>query len=1194
MKQVLLIVGMHRSGTSLCSGIFNILGGELGDDLISAAGDNERGFWENRKIVEANDRILKAMERSWDSPLPLPPQWPSLPAIEEEKTGLVRLLAEEFRDSEVVVIKDPRISRLLPLWLDILSTLKWSPRVVLCLRNPLEVADSLTIRNELPSSTSSLLWLRHSLEAEFYSRPFKRQVITYDQMLADWQVAIGPVAQGLGLGDAVAAEGIVARIDDFVAASLRHHNYVSEDLKASHDLRSLVSPTFAELSGEASATRLDELRAMLEVADYLYSNVAVTQPAATGESARAGTLARDVFSLQQAHERLAADNLQMLHTLGERLQHLEVGNSSSLTSVVEAQEPDEKRAHWEQLFQNVSRTVASQRELVGARSVALLAERDRQNAVDIKRTLESALRDADSRNRRAEAELVVLRCGAADANNSLSEVRVELAIARGLLDGRESEVRQLSDSLASAEERVRQLEIELADRRAIGPQPEGAGGSHNGSSSIYDMALRAYHGVGVSADVDLRLKDLLFRRVPAPFKSTNAYRAWSIRNQAETLHGASDDSRVWRDAGSLTAVSNTTSADGEVVVSVVIPVYNQFDYTMRCLASINGTDTGVTFEIIVMDDGSTDQTAEVLSDLPGITYIRNEENLGFLRNCNKGSAASRGRYVLFLNNDTEVTPGWLDELVLTFENIPEAGLVGSQLINVDGSMQEAGGIVWRDGSAWNYGRNGDVQRPEYSYLRDVDYCSGACIMLPRELFDKLGRFDERFAPAYYEDTDIAFSVREAGFRVLYQPLSKVIHYEGASCGTDVRSGIKAKQTENQRLFSAKWRATLADHAMNGQHPELEKERRVQRRILMLDACTPTPDKDSGSVDTVSYMQILSSLGYKITFIPVDNFSHDGGYTENLQRMGVESIYSPFESSVSAHLRRRGHEYDVVMLYRCDYAARHIADVKHYCSQAQIVFNTVDLHYLRMSRQAEVEKSKLLHDEAIRVKRVELGVMERSDQTIVLSEAERQLLVKEGVAPEKLKVVPLVREIPGRKRGYGKRKDIIFVGGFRHTPNVDAMHFFVDEVWPIIRQKLPKIRLHIIGSHMPREIKNLAGKGINVVGFVPELGSYFDVCRLSVAPLRYGAGLKGKVGASLAYGLPCVATSIAVEGSGLVADKHVLVENTPNEFAAAVCKLYKDKSLWASLSDAGLQFADDTYSIAAGTKKLVAVLESTSN
>ncbi|MBW8880791.1 MAG: glycosyltransferase, partial [Asticcacaulis sp.] len=289
-------------------------------------------------------------------------------------------------------------------------------------------------------------------------------------------------------------------------------------------------------------------------------------------------------------------------------------------------------------------------------------------------------------------------------------------------------------------------------------------------------------------------------------------------------------------------------------ISVVVPVYGQLAYTLNCLHSLLRQDSRRKFEVLVGDDASPDASEQWLKQVDGIRYIRHATNQGFIANCNATAGQARGRHLVFLNNDTRVADRWLDRLVDSFESFPKAGMVGSKLFYPDGSLQEAGGIVWRDGSAWNYGRNDDPNRPAYSYARAVDYVSGASFMIPRDLWQKLDGFDTRYSPAYYEDTDLAFRVREAGLSVIMQPLSKVVHYEGKTSGTDTESGANAYQAVNKDKFFERWRDNLASHRENGDQPSLERDRQVTKRVLVMDACNPTPSKDAGSKATVDLIR----------------------------------------------------------------------------------------------------------------------------------------------------------------------------------------------------------------------------------------------------------------------------------------------------------------------------------------------------
>jgi len=621
----------------------------------------------------------------------------------------------------------------------------------------------------------------------------------------------------------------------------------------------------------------------------------------------------------------------------------------------------------------------------------------------------------------------------------------------------------------------------------------------------------------------------------------------------------------------------------QVEVSIIIPVFNQFRFTHACLASLQGHHGTERFEVIVVDDGSTDASAEAIPQMPGVIYLRNKTNSGFIASCNRGAAAARGNYLVFLNNDTLVEPGWLTALLETFAEEPRAGIVGSKLVYPDGRLQEAGGIIWRDASGWNYGKFDDPEKPEYNYLREVDYCSAAALMIPKSLFESVGGFDSRYAPAYYEDTDLAFKVRQAGYKIFYQPLSEVIHYEGATGGTDLATGEKKHQAINRSTFAERWAAELVSQPANGDVAFLSQASPDRKNILVIDHYVPKPDQDSGSLRMFQILKLLRRLGHRVTFIP-DNLADPSPYTGALQKRGIEVVYYPYIRKVSDYLISHGAFLDAVLLSRCDFARKHIADVRRHAPQSRVIFDTVDLHYLREDREAQLTLDPEVRRKAQQRRQLEYKLIEEADETWVVSPVEQELLQEKWPA-KPIQLVSNIVDIPGSKTPFAFRRDWLFIGGFQHRPNTDAVIFFLQEIYPLVSERLQDAKFYIIGDKVPPEIAALATERIIVAGLQRDVRSFFNSVRLSVAPLRFGAGIKGKINQSIAFGVPVVATSLAVEGMGLIDHEDVLVADDPEDFARTLVELYESEELWNRLSENGIKKTRALYSTDTAREKL---------
>jgi glycosyltransferase involved in cell wall biosynthesis len=682
-----------------------------------------------------------------------------------------------------------------------------------------------------------------------------------------------------------------------------------------------------------------------------------------------------------------------------------------------------------------------------------------------------------------------------------------------------------------------------------------------------------YQRLPLTEAASYRIKSFFYQHVGFFFQKTVSYQIWL--NARADMSQSTSFMLLKRDIPQLDPDEIIYfSKTPHPVVSIVLPVFHLSDVLLPLLKSLCNTSTGHAYEVILVNSLPEQESRILLERIHGARVVPAGQGKTTVEMWNIGVDMAIGQYVALLLGDILPLPGWLDEMLHTFMDQAEAGLVSSQIILPEGIIWEGGGMTGEAGESGGVRCGSNPFQPEFSYLREVDYCSAVSFMIPRAILMQAGSIPES------DDCDLlqvgsrmATAIRLTGRKVFYNPLSKAVMLSRPK-GNSRESLIEESTVRNR--FDRK---NTPSGCVCGTILPASK-------ILVIDVRTPTPDHDSGSQDIVSYFKILRSLGCEITFIPATDFKFMEKYTPDLQRMGVRCLYAPFVRGINRYLKSHGREYDLVMLYKVHCAAYCIDMVRRYCPKARIIFNTVDLHFVREQRQAVIERSCELQEIANKTKIKELSVIRKADCTIVLSTKERELLLEEpNIIGEKISVIPLIREIPGCGNSFSDRKDILFVGGFEHRPNVDAMIYFVCDIWPLIKKYLPEIVFYIVGSKPPEEILSLAADDIIVTGYVPDLSPYFHGCRLSVAPLRYGAGLKGKVATSLSYGLPCVATSLAVEGSILETGADILVADMPEAFALAVQRLYRNEDLWNALSERGLTFMKAHFSFDAGRQNL---------
>ncbi len=608
------------------------------------------------------------------------------------------------------------------------------------------------------------------------------------------------------------------------------------------------------------------------------------------------------------------------------------------------------------------------------------------------------------------------------------------------------------------------------------------------------------------------------------------------------------------------------------LISIIIPVHNNFEVTCRCLQAIAAHPPSCDYEVIIVDDASSDATNIIFPIVPRLRTLRLRSNQGFVHACNAGSELAIGKYLYFLNNDTEVMFNAIDELIRTMQSDSDIGIVGSKLVYPDGRLQEAGAIIWQDGSGWNYGHLGDAAAPEYNFLRESDYVSGASLLISKELFFAVGQFDREYVPAYFEDVDLAYKVRSFGKKVIYQPFSVVVHHEGLSCGTDISSGIKSYQPINQRKFYSRWKHVLKGNRPNGKDSEKEASR-GKLKVLFIDALPLTPRGDAGSAMSYNFINSLISLNCAVTFIANERMRHPGDLYIELQKKGVQCIYEPFYPDAKSYIAQRGCIYDVIVLSRYYVAQDCLSLVRECCKQAAVVFNSIDLHYVREAREARLKALPYLIEAAESTKSNELAVVRECDVTIVVSTSEQAELHRMNIGKKVLTMPLLCYECAPFTDDFNERKGIMFIGGFRHSPNLDAVEYFLRNIWPLVAEAIPDVPFFVIGGDFPDELQaSLETENVFFVGAVSNPKAFFKKSRLSVAPLRFGAGIKGKVLESVSYGLPVVGTPIAFEGTTLAPGVGVVQADDPRSFANAIIEIYSKETIWSLHSRSCCEYA----------------------
>ncbi|VEP18324.1 putative glycosyltransferase [Hyella patelloides LEGE 07179] len=615
----------------------------------------------------------------------------------------------------------------------------------------------------------------------------------------------------------------------------------------------------------------------------------------------------------------------------------------------------------------------------------------------------------------------------------------------------------------------------------------------------------------------------------------------------------------------------------EPLVSIILILYNRAELTLSCLHSLlhqNFTN----YEVIIVDNNSEDRTKELLAKIPRAKIIFNEENKHFLLAANQASGVAAGQYLLFLNNDTQILGDSLNSAIETISSDPDIGAVGGKIILPDGTLQEAGSIIWQDGSCLGYGRGDNPQASQYMFTREVDYCSGAFLLTPRQLFFELGSFNILYQPAYYEETDYCVKIHKAGKKVIYDPNVTIFHYEFASSKKSDRA--IALQQKNQEIFVTQHQDWLqSQYKPNLNNILLASNRKnADSRILFIEDRVPHPYLGSGYTRGYQILQNMTKLGHTITFYPTD-LSYQETWQEIYQDIpqNIEIATGYGLQKLAVFFKIRPEYYDIIFVSRPHNMnhLNYILQQNNLLTKTKIIYDAEALYCLRDFAYQALQGKQLTEEEKQEAIADELRLAKKSNLIISVSPLEQQKFLEYGY--KQVEILGHSLDITPTPNSFEQRKDILFVGSIYElqSPNADSILWFSQEIFSLIQQQISsEINLLLVGNNQVPQLNSiilsLNNPQIKLLGKVDNLYNLYNNSRLFIAPTRFAAGIPHKVHEASTYGLPVVTTKAIANQLQWQHETDLLVANNPQDFADQCIRLYRDKNLWQTLRNNALQ------------------------
>ena len=606
-------------------------------------------------------------------------------------------------------------------------------------------------------------------------------------------------------------------------------------------------------------------------------------------------------------------------------------------------------------------------------------------------------------------------------------------------------------------------------------------------------------------------------------------------------------------------------------LTVVLVFYNQAQLSLLCLRSLLEF-ADVSFRLIIVDNNSSDETPKLLEHIENAHIIRNQENFGFVRAVNQAAEQVKTEYLLLLNNDAVIEEATLSTAINTLKSDSSIGAVGAKIKLLDGSLQEAGSIIWNDGACLGYGRGQDPMQPEFMFQRDVDYCSGAFLLFRCDEFHKLGAFDEAFAPAYYEESDFCIRLQKRGKRIIYNPRVNITHYEFASSGG--MEGASKLQLKHQQILCDKHPEYLSNKLANdGTNSITARINNRHPNILVIDDCVPHPSLGSGYPRSAHILNSLCELNLNVSFYPLQFPLDDWGAVYSTLDSTIEVLLDRGRAGLIPLLEKRKNFYQYIMVSRLHNMEifNNIVDQDPALLEGSKVFYDAEAIFApRDIMKMELLGQAITEDEKQKLIAKELDQAKNAEKIISVSKMEADLY-KHASYTNTVVLGHALQAEPGNK-GFDERSGVLFVGALRDegSPNVDSLLWFVINVLPIIEQEIPDIELYVVGDCSAPSLKTIECGNVQFLGRLDSITSTYNDRRLLIAPTRFAAGIPHKVHEAASRGIPSVTTGLLAKQLGWKHGKQLLVGDGAPKFAAQCVRLYRDEKLWRRVRSAGLQ------------------------